>query len=680
MSAAALRSAQDEDAESTYGVDWVPAAAQAAAVPVADWSDRHLHPTPQVVLYEVTADADPDLAVAAKATVARVLEIVQEWLGDKRFATSRLALLIGEPDGLRVAAVRGLVRSAITENPDRFTLVESDGSPLSTRLLPTALATGEPELALRTGEILAPRLVRCANAGRAARPLDTDGTVLVTGASGALGGLVARHLVRVHGVRSLLLVSRRGLAAPGAVGLAEELSGLGASVVTVSADVADRDALVGVLGQVPVASPLTAVVHAAGVLDDGVVSSLTADRLEGVLRSKVDAAWHLHELTRDLDLSRFIVYSSISGLIGAAGQASYAAANTFLDGLAQDRQARGLPATSLAWGLWEQAGGMAEALGSHDLARMAGMGVLPLSCEDGLSLFDAALDDDRPLLVPMRFDATILRTRPAEPPAFLRALVPRRARRGRDARDARGGAMAAAARLAALPEAERDRALMDLIRVEIAGVLGRDDPAAIDAGRAFNELGFDSLTSIELRNRLDTATGLRLPTTLIFDYPSARGLAGFIAAELFGRTADAGRRAGGGGRPTTHRHRRHGLPLPRRGQLARGPVAAGRRRRDAISGFPADRGWDVDDLYDPDPDRRARPTSERAGSCTTPTSSTPASSASRPVRRSRWTRSSGCCWRPCGRRSSSAGIAAPGRSRDVRSSWAQYTASREAAR
>jgi NADPH:quinone reductase-like Zn-dependent oxidoreductase/acyl carrier protein len=363
------------------------------------------------------------------------------------------------------------------------------------------------------------------------RRLDAQGTVLVTGGTGGLGALVARHLVSEHGVRSIVLASRRGSEADGAHELLAELESQGARVEIAACDVSDRAQLEGLLELVPQELPLSAVVHAAGVIDDGVVESLTPARIDLVLAPKVDAAWHLHELTAKLDLSEFVLFSSVAGTLGAAGQGNYAAANAFMDALAADRRAQGLSGVSLAWGQWAQSGGMTGHLGDADLTRMARMGMRALSGEEGLDLFDAALTTEEALLVPVRLDAAALRARARAShtlPAMLRGLVRTSTPR---TRDGAGGSLAQ--RLAGVPESERERETLKIVRAEAATVLGRLSPEAVEIQRTFKELGFDSLAAVELRNRLNTITGRRLPATLVFDYPTPATLAGYLLSEAF---------------------------------------------------------------------------------------------------------------------------------------------------
>ncbi|MEW9534765.1 type I polyketide synthase, partial [Microbispora sp. NPDC049125] len=410
-----------------------------------------------------------------------------------------------------------------------------------------------------------------------------------------MGGLLARHLVTVRGVRRLVLTSRRGLEAPGAGDLVSELEELGASVAVVACDVADRDAVARLLAD----HPVDAVVHTAGVLDDGVITSLTPERVEKVLRPKVDAALNLHELAGDV--RAFVLFSSASGVFGNAGQGNYAAANAFLDGLAAYRRSRGLAGVSLAWGLWEQAGGMAGSLDAADVERMGRGGVAPLSVGHGLELFDAALGADRPVLVPIRLDLAAMAASGAVP-SIMRGLVRTPARRTVDASAGAGAALGK--RLAALPEQERDKALLHLVTGQLAAVLGHASGDGIEPGKAFKELGFDSLTAVELRNRLNAATGLRLPATLVFDYPSPAALVGHLRAELLGGVVELATPYATAV-PDTE-------PIAIVGMSCRYPggvrtpdelwqlVALG---GDGVSRFPMERGWDVEALFDADPDQ-----------------------------------------------------------------------------
>ncbi|WP_424888868.1 type I polyketide synthase [Streptomyces sp. XH2] len=507
------------------------------AVPSAD--------VPDLVVVPVPGTGD-DVPASVHERTAQALRLVQEWLAEERFAASRLVFATcgaTSGDDLAGAAVWGLVGSAQSEHPGRFVLVDAEAGDVPAVLpaLPDLLAAGDDRFVVRGGAVHVGRLVRPAAEGATASSAptwDPDGTVLITGGTGGLGGVLARHLAAGRGVKHLTLVSRRGEAAPGAAALREELTALGAGVAVVACDVADRDALARLLASLD--RPLTAVVHTAGVLDDGVVTSLSADRLSDVLRPKADAAWHLHELTRDRDLAAFVMYSSVSGVLGSAGQGNYAAGNVFLDALARHRAARGLPAQSLAWGAWAQGSGMTGTLSEADMRRIAASGVPPLSAGQGLALFDAATASGETYLVPVGPVATGTRV-PGEVPPLLRGLL-KGARR--TAAGATGGAEAAATLGHRLREArpeERTRLVTDLVRTEAAAVLGHGSPDAVDARREFRDLGFDSLTAVELRNRLTAATGLRLPATLVFDHPSPTALAGHLVPRLVDEAvADAG--------------------------------------------------------------------------------------------------------------------------------------------
>nr|WP_281250066.1 type I polyketide synthase [Streptomyces monashensis] len=364
---------------------------------------------------------------------------------------------------------------------------------------------------------------------------DPAGTVLLTGGLGGLGRITARHLVVENGVRHLLIAGRRGADAPGAAQLRDELAALGADVTVAACDVADRTALAALLAGIPADRPLTAVVHTAGVLADGVLSSMTPDRLDRALRPKADAVVVLHELTRDLDLARFVVFSSVAGTFGGAGQANYSAANAFLDAFAQRRRAQGLPAVSLAWGTWLPEAGMTGELGDADRERHARTGMVPLGPGTGMRLLDAAVGSDRAALLPMDLDPAALREHHDVLPVLLRGLVRTPARRRATAAGTAPAAQAPrslADRLAPLPAADREQLLLDVVAEQAAAVLGHGSAAEIDPEQTFKELGFDSLTAVELRNRLGAATALRLPATLVFDYPTALAQARYLLGEL----------------------------------------------------------------------------------------------------------------------------------------------------
>ncbi|XLQ74318.1 type I polyketide synthase [Streptomyces actinocidus] len=509
---------------------------------------------PDVVMVAGAADAagiddGADLAGRVRGATYRALELVRSWVTDERFGDSYLVFVTRGAMGARSsgevrtpaeAAVWGLLRSAQTEHPGKFLLVDLDPEDHGdvSSALRAALTAEEPQVAVRDGRVLAARLARVVPAEDLPEPgtpsFDGRGTVLITGGTGGLGALLARHLVVEHGVRSLVLTSRRGVDAPGAVELVAELAGLGAEARAVACDVADRAAVEALLAGIGSERPLSAVVHAAGVLDDGVVESLTPERVDRVLRPKVDAALHLHELTRDLDLSAFILFSSASSNFGGGGQANYAAANAFLDALAHQRRGLGLPAVSLAWGMWEQRSEMTGDLGEADLQRIARAGLNALSSREGLALFDDALRTDETVLVPTHVDLAALRVQAhtGDVPALLRGLVRVPRRRAAASETTHTGTGSLRDRLAGLSAADRHRALLDLVRVQVATVLGHGSPEAVEPDMAFKEMGFDSLTTVELRNRLNAETGLRLSAVLVFDHPTPTALVDHLREEL----------------------------------------------------------------------------------------------------------------------------------------------------
>ncbi|KUL39325.1 hypothetical protein ADL15_09925 [Actinoplanes awajinensis subsp. mycoplanecinus] len=547
------------------------------------WTRQDITAAPDLPVTVVLGDdlPDPALLLAVDATApgsaadraAALLALIQTWLADPAWAGSRLVVRtlgavgdeITDPDG---AALWGLARSVQSEHPDRVHLLDG----------PDNAYYPVPQAWIHDGAVHLPRLARIPAA--AAIPDLGTGTVVVTGATGTLGELTTRHLISRYGVQDLLLLSRSG----------RSLDIDGVRVRALACDVADPDAVHAALRD----EPVTAVIHAAGVLDDAMVESLTPERLHTVFRAKIDAARNLHLATRDKPLAAFVLYSSAAGLFGNAGQGNYAAANAFLDAYAIFLRSEGVPATSLAWGLWDA--GMGATLSDAERARARQGGIVPLTVEQGLAAFDAALGAGTAVVAPLALDLAPMRTA-AEAgllPPLLAGLVRVPVRTSTD--------NALARRLAGLPAAQRERAVLDLVRTHVAAVLGYPGPDAVEVERAFQELGFDSLTAVDLRNRLATVTGLRLPSTLVFDYPSTLVLAGHLAAELAGFVLPAAPVLTGttGGADE---------PIAIVAMACRYPggvtspddlwdlVAAG---RDGVGLFPEDRGWA--DIYHPDPD------------------------------------------------------------------------------
>ncbi|KOV87892.1 type I polyketide synthase [Nocardia sp. NRRL S-836] len=427
------------------------------------------------------------------------------------------------------SALWGLVRAVQAEEPGRVVLVDVDDH--GDRHVAAALASGAAQVAVRRGAVLLPRLAR-ATATAQGRPLDPDGTVLVTGGTGTLGALTARHLVSRHGVRHLLLTSRRGPDAPGAAELVAELAEQGALARVVACDVGDPDELAALLAGVPAAHPLTAVVHTAGVLADATFDRLTGADADAVLRPKADAAWYLHRMTRDTGLAAFVLFSSAVGVLGNQGQSAYAAANSFLDALAHHRLALGLPATSLAWGLWSEAGGMADGVSAADIARLGRRGVAGMSTAQGLAMLDFALEAPGPLLVTARLNTAGWTAETGSP------LLGEHA--GRASGPAAPAGRVLADELAGRSAQERQALLLDLVCRTAASVLGHDDPGAVRTDVGFLDDGFDSLTALELRTRLAAAAGTRLSTTLVFDHPTPRAVAAHLDELLAGDRQETG--------------------------------------------------------------------------------------------------------------------------------------------
>ncbi|MBP2325808.1 acyl transferase domain-containing protein/short-subunit dehydrogenase/acyl carrier protein/thioesterase domain-containing protein [Kibdelosporangium banguiense] len=565
--------------DSLYQVQWTPVPAGHTKVSTLDWEDlggpMDLGPVPDIVFFQPT---ETDVYAATR----QMLDAMRTWLGDKRLAESRMLVITSgamalpgeDVTDLAGAAIWGMIRTAHLEAPDRFLIADIDG----TADIEAIVASGEPQVVVRGGTLYGPRLVRSPAGGT---EVDFDGKILVTGGTGTLGRLFARHLITEYGVREMVLTSRRGPDADGAAELWMELTELGADVTITSCDVSDRDALAILLAE----HRIDGVLHLAGVIDDGAISTMTPSRMDTVLRPKVDAAINLHELVQ----GPLVMFSSASGVLGSPGQVNYAAANAFLDGLAQHRRANGLAGQSLAWGLWT--GGMAGELSEAGLWRMSRTGIGALTAEQGLALFDAAVRTDQNMLVPIRLDVKAMGD---DVPPLLRNLVRGRRRRGASITPA------ASTALAVLSESEREEALLALVRTHVAVILGHGAPEAVEPTRTFNELGFDSLSAVEFRNTLSDAVGVKLPATLVFDYPTPSVLATHLAHEI------------GGTQEKTIAIQSADMsddPIAIVAMSCRYPggvaspedlwrlVESG---TDAVTGFPVNRGWDIERLYDPD--------------------------------------------------------------------------------
>ncbi|MFC9226874.1 SDR family NAD(P)-dependent oxidoreductase, partial [Streptomyces hygroscopicus] len=608
-------------------------------------------PVPDVVLAPFPrsgADAVADMAADGLAVAGRALELVRGWLAEPRLADARLvvvtrgAVAVTDADAeggtdVAAAALWGLLRSAQAENPGRFLLLDLDldlnlhldlgldlgfgADPASgvagdgvRNAVAQALDMDESQLAVRDGRVWVPRLIRATADGGPGTPssavaLDPDGTVLVTGGTGTLGGLVAEHLVRTWRVGRLLLVSRRGPDAPGARDLAVRLEELGARVRIAAVDVTDASAVAELVAGIDGEHPLTGVIHATGLLDDAMITSQSPERLARVWAAKATGAAHLHTATAHLPLRLFVMFSSAAGVMGSPGQANYAAANAFCDALAVHRRALGLPGLSVAWGLWAQASGMTGKLAATDRARMTRSGIAALPSEKALDLLDAACARGGPLCVAA--DISTAGVARQDLPAVLRGLV---VGGGVGRRVAAGGVGVSGLveRLRGLDAGGRLDVVVEVVRGAVAVVLGFGVSGGVRVDVAFKELGFDSLTAVELRNRLSSVTGLRLPATVVFDYPTPRVLAEYLCARLTGEVVGSGEAVGSGGSggsvvavadvedPVAIVGMACRFPGGVRSPeglwdlVVRGAVAVGE--------FPVGRGWDLEGLFHPDPD------------------------------------------------------------------------------
>jgi polyketide synthase 12 len=576
-----------------FRLDWRPVEAEPAA-DVGDVADAVVWRRPASVPVE---DLGDDLGDAVVTAAVEHVAALQRWMADDSgvplvIVTTGAVAVDNESVDLVHAPLWGMTRTAQAEHTGRIVLLDLDPAAPShdvAALVPRVLRLDEPQLAVRGGVLLAPRLapVPVPDPVR----LDPDRTVVVTGANGGVAHHVVEHLIAQHGVRHVLLLSRTE-----PIALAEHVTTLGGTATARACDVTDARQVAEALAAVPTDQPVQAVVHTAAVLDDATLSATTPEQLARVLKPKVHGTLVLESLVGDAAL---LLYSSASATFGGAGQAGYTTANTFLDAFAHDRRAGGAAVTSVGWGLWDTGTGMAATLGEADLNRVRRGGFLPMSPAQALALHDAAPAAGHAHLVATPLSARVDTVHP-----LLRDLAaPRRTSRLRSAATTED-VSELVVRLRALAETERQETLLALVRDQANTVLGHPGTHAIDPAQSFRELGFDSLTAVELRNRLHAVTGLRLPATLVFDHPRPDVLARFLGGELLGDAAPVARAAavavssvepiaiiGIGCRFPG------GVASP--DDLWRLVLDGG----DAITGFPTDRGWDLEALYDPDPDR-----------------------------------------------------------------------------
>ncbi|MFJ2116335.1 SDR family NAD(P)-dependent oxidoreductase, partial [Streptomyces sp. NPDC087850] len=545
--------------------------------------------------------------------------------GGRLWTATRGAVSTGHDDPVAhpvQAAVWGLGRAVALEHPQCWgglidlpaTLDQPAAQRLAGILATKDTPDGEDQVALRDTGVHGRRLVRYAIEELPAEgEFTARGTVLVTGGTGALGAEVGRWIAR-SGAENLILTSRRGPDAPGAAELAAELEALGARVEIVACDVADRDALATVLAAIPAELPLTGVVHTAGIGHYGPLDRLGPAEFAALTSAKLAGAAHLDTLLGDRDLDLFVLFGSLAGVWGSGGQSAYGAANAYLDALAEHRRARGLTATSIAWGPWAEAGMAATDENVTDTLKRQGLGFLapgPAITE----LRRAVVQRDVTVtLADVDWDRYAPLFTSARPSALLAGLPEVRALVGAPAHQQAAGVSEFATRVRALAEPEQDRLLTALVRGEAAGVLGHSSADSVPESRAFRDIGFDSLTAVELRKRLTTVTGLTLPSTMVFDYPTPLELARYLRAQLLGTTP-----AGTGPVATGSTDDE---PIAIIGMSCRFPGGANSPEQlwdlvtsgtDAVSEFPVNRGWDADGLYDPDPDRPGTTYSTRGG-------------------------------------------------------------------
>jgi acyl transferase domain-containing protein/NADPH-dependent curcumin reductase CurA/acyl carrier protein len=572
-----------------------------------EWAQLHLAlPAENVVCVWRGDDSEPS-AEGALRMASEALAIVQALSKQPRaprlwwVTTGAVMAHVADAPAVAQASIWGLARSVRQERPDlRCKLIDAGTRRESADLVFGELSASddEDEVALRSEERRVPRLVRMPAADAGHRELGLDGTVLITGGLGALGLHVARWLAR-RGVRHLLLTSRRGDRTPMATEAVTELSLLGAEVTVAAVDVTDKDALADALAAISPNAPLRGVVHAAGILDDAMLSDQTTERFARVMNPKVAGACHLDALTRDADLDFFWLFGSVAATFGSAGQTPYAAANACLDALAARRRALGLRGQCFAWGPWAS-GGMAASLDAAMQARMARRGTSALSTADAIALLESALARQDAQLVLAALDVpTIGESFDGNVPPLWRTLLDA-GRRTRVPEHRPSWAE----ELGALSPSRRRKSVLDVVRAEAARVLALSDLDAIAADRPLKELGLNSLTAVELRNALGRRAGSSLKTTLAFDFPTPAAIARYLLEEVL----NGGLREPNVAPATTPRSTDEPVAIVGIGCRYPGGVVDPESfwrvledGVDAVTEVPPER-WDIDRVYDPNPD------------------------------------------------------------------------------
>ncbi|MFD2495106.1 type I polyketide synthase, partial [Amycolatopsis jiangsuensis] len=501
-----------------------------------------------LALDERPDDATPALADGLARTVELVKALGDAALDAPLWILTRGAVTTGPRDALTSpvqAQAWGAGRVAGLEHAGRWgglvDLPADFDAPVAGRLCAVLAGAGtEDQLAIRPAGVLVRRLARAGRPGKAARTWQPRDTILLTGGTGVLGTHIVRWLAG-NGATRIVLPSRRGPAAPGMPELTAELAEQGVELFPAECDVADRAALESLVSRIRHSGPpIRSVIHAAAQIGLGSLDETTLADFADVVGAKAAGAAHLDEIFRDDDLDAFVLFSSIAGVWGSGDHGAYAAANAFLDALAARRRAGGRTATSIAWGVWAAANPWdtdrtIEGI-DNDQLRLRGLPLM--DPELAFTALQHTLDHDETTLTVAHVDwsrfvpvFTSTRARP------LLDDLPEAQLSGQAGAVAETAGSDLVRRVAAAADGER--VVLDLVRAQVTVVLGHTAPDAVAPGRPFKELGFDSLTAVELRNKLTAATGIRLPATMVYDHPSPAALARYVHAQLVPRTTPA---------------------------------------------------------------------------------------------------------------------------------------------